>query len=161
MKRWLIAVVCILVTGVAYYFMRDDDKSAVISRFKTIVEAIEKAEGEGNIRMAAQHQILANSLADTLEVSCESPKVSLSGNADEMLSKYAIGRGYCTSIHLSYSNVEVRITGNQAELTCIGSARIVTKNHGTYEERKPVVVGFVKKDGKWLGAWAKERQVFK
>lgn len=160
----LIASVVLVVAVIAAYFLffYENDKKAVQKRFETILESVEKVSGEGNISMVAKHQTLSNSLAAEIEIFLEKPSISNTYTREDAMSNYARLRQLCKTVRLSVSAVEITIVDSTtATLTCYGSAVCTSKWGDSIDESRPAILTFIKKDGKWLLAKAKENVVFK
>ncbi len=161
-KIILLALAAAAAVAVYFIFFHDNDRRAVMKRFNALMEAVEKPSGEGNISMAAKFQSLSNMVDDHLYAECFNPAIRLDEPADVMLSNYATARTYAKSISLSAKDIEIIFTKpDEAQLTCFGTAKITSRTGETFDETRPAILIFKKKDGKWLLSSASERQVFK
>ncbi|MBP5639306.1 MAG: hypothetical protein J6X55_07500 [Victivallales bacterium] len=163
LKKIIISIVAVAVAVAVYFmFFHDNDRRAVMKRFNALMEAVEKPSGEGNISMAAKFQSLSNMVDDHLFAESFNPAIRLDEPSDVMLSNYATARSYAKSISLSAKDVEIIFTKpDEAQLTCFGTARITSRTGETFDETRPAILVFKKKDGKWLLSSASERQIFK
>lgn len=147
----IILVLLALAAGAYFMFFRTTEEALVRQRFSSLASSVGKKGSEGALSAAANSQATGACFADNVSIEIEGVSwLTGSYTAEEIASRTFAGRKHFNTLNLSFSDIQIEITGPDTATASFTAALTGTLSSGdNIREVRELDSTLKKIEGKW------------